>query len=70
MDRFLGYHKNAPNKGKTRKNSLTSCAGPTFALKNFECITYSTPNDAARELIEDEDIRNSKIAFPTLSDYR
>ena len=40
-----------------------------IALKNFEYITYSTPNDAARELIEDEDIKNSKVAFPTLSDY-
>ena len=36
---------------------------------NFEYITYSTPNEAARELIEDEDIRNSKIAFPDLSKY-
>ena len=42
---------------------------PDIALKNFEYITYSTPNDAARELIEDEDIRNSKIAFPKLRDY-
>ncbi len=40
------------------------------ALMNFEYITYSTPNDAARDLIEDEDIRNSKIAFPDLSQYQ
>ena len=40
-----------------------------IALMNFEYITYSTPNDAARELIEDEDIRNSSIAFPNLADY-
>ena len=39
------------------------------ALKNFEYITYSTPNDAARALIEDEDIKNSRIAFPDLSQY-
>ena len=37
---------------------------PDIALMNFEYITYSTPNTAARELIEDESIRNSKIAFP------
>ena len=37
---------------------------PEIALKNFEYITYSTPNTAARELIEDDDIRNSEIAFP------
>jgi len=36
-----------------------------IALKNFEYITYSTPNKAARELIEDEDIKNSLVAFPT-----
>ena len=30
---------------------------------------YSTPNDAARDLIEDEDLKNSKIAFPDLSQY-
>ena len=40
-----------------------------IALRNFEYITYSTPNDAARELIEDEEIRNSEIAFPDLSKY-
>lgn len=37
---------------------------PEIALMNFEEITYSTPNEAARELIEDEDIKNSPIAFP------
>ena len=31
---------------------------------NFEYITYSTPNLAAQEMIEDEEIRNSKVAFP------
>ena len=31
---------------------------------NFDYITYSTPNTAARELIEDPEIRNSQIAFP------
>ena len=44
------------------------CRGD-IAVKNFEYITYSTPNDAARELIEDEDIRNSETAFPDLSAY-
>lgn len=42
---------------------------PDIALLNFEYITYSTPNEAARELIEDEDIKNSPIAFPDLSQY-
>ena len=42
---------------------------PDVAVKNFEYITYSTPNNGARELIEDEDIKNSEIAFPNLSQY-
>jgi len=42
---------------------------PDIALMNFEYITYSTPNEGARALIEDEDIKNSTIAFPDLSLY-
>ena len=60
--------KNAPNKENAEKFIDYMCRGDV-ALKNFEYITYSTPNDAAKELIEDEDIRNSKIAFPDLSQY-
>ena len=43
---------------------------PEVAVKNFEYITYSTPNDGARDLIEDEDIKNSEVAFPDLSKYK
>lgn len=60
--------KNAPNKENAEKFIDYMCRADV-ALKNFEYITYSTPNDAAKELIEDEDIRNSKIAFPDLSEY-
>ena len=42
---------------------------PDIALLNFDYITYSTPNVSAREMIEDEEIRNSQIAFPNLADY-
>ena len=42
------------------------CRGD-IALKNFEYITYSTPNTEAQANIEDEDIKNSKVAFPDLS---
>ncbi len=42
------------------------CRGD-IALKNFEYITYSTPNIEAQKNIEDEDIKNSKVAFPDLS---
>ncbi len=44
-------------------------ARPDIALMNFEYITYSTPNEGARALIEDEDIKHSPIAFPNLEDY-
>ncbi len=60
--------KNAPNKENAEKFIDFMCRGD-IALKNFEYITYSTPNTAAQELIEDEDIKNSKIAFPDFSQY-
>ena len=60
--------KDAPNKENAEKFIDFMCRGD-IAVKNFDYITYSTPNDAARELIEDEAIRNSEIAFPDLSKY-
>lgn len=60
--------KNAPNVANAEKFIDYMCRAD-IALKNFEYITYSTPNSAARELIEDEDIKNSEIAFPDLSKY-
>lgn len=60
--------KNAPNKENAEKFIDFMCRGD-IALMNFEYITYSTPNTAAQELIEDEEIRNSPIAFPDLSQY-
>lgn len=55
--------KNAPNKENAEK-FLDFLCRPEIALMNFEYITYSTPNEKARELIEDPAIRNSEIAFP------
>lgn len=60
--------KNAPNKENAEK-FLDFLCRPEIALKNFEYITYSTPNIGAQELIEDEDIKNSPIAFPDLTQY-
>lgn len=60
--------KNAKNKENAEAFINYMCK-PEIALKNFDFITYSTPNDAARELIEDVEIRNSEIAFPDLSKY-
>ncbi|MDO4339637.1 MAG: extracellular solute-binding protein [Eubacteriales bacterium] len=58
--------KNSQNKENAEK-FLNFICRPDIALKNFEYITYSTPNTAAREMIEDDAIRNSSIAFPDLS---
>ena len=60
--------KNAPNKENAEKFIDFMCRGD-IALMNFDYITYSTPNTAAQEMIEDEDIKNSPIAFPDLSQY-
>jgi len=60
--------KNTEHKENAEKFINFLCR-PDIALMNFEYITYSTPNEAARELIEDESIRNSEIAFPDLSKY-
>lgn len=60
--------KNAANKENAEKFIDFMCRDD-IALMNFEYITYSTPNTAAQALIEDEDIRNSEIAFPDLSQY-
>jgi len=40
-----------------------------IAYANFEYLTYSTPNTAARDLIEDEDLKYSEVVFPTLDNY-
>lgn len=55
--------KNSKHKENAEKFINFLCR-PDIALLNFEYITYSTPNTAAREMIEDEEIRNSTIAFP------
>ncbi len=55
--------KNAKNK-ENAETFINFLCRPDIAKMNFDYITYSTPNTAARELIEDETIRNSKIAFP------
>ncbi|MBR6094206.1 MAG: ABC transporter substrate-binding protein [Lachnospiraceae bacterium] len=60
--------KNAQNKENAEAFINYMCRAD-IALKNFDFITYSTPNEAARALIEDEEIRNSEIAFPDLSKY-
>lgn len=55
--------KDAEHKENAEKFINFLCRAD-IALKNFEYITYSTPNTAARELIENDAIKNSPIAFP------
>lgn len=59
--------KNAKNKENAEAFINFLCRAD-IAKMNFDYITYSTPNIAARELIEDDEIRNSKIAFPDASE--
>ncbi len=61
--------KNCNNKTNAQKFIDFMCR-PEIAVKNFEYITYSTPNDGARDLVEDEDIKNSEVAFPDLTKYK
>lgn len=54
--------KNAKNKEGAEAWINFMCRAD-IAKKNFEYITYSTPNEAAKELI-DEDLLNNQTAFP------
>lgn len=54
--------KNAKNKENAEKFLNFLCRAD-IAKKNFDYITYSTPNKAAKELF-DEETRNNKVAFP------
>ena len=56
--------KNAQHKENAEKFIDFLCR-PDIALMNFEYITYSTPNVTAWELIEDEELKNNLVAFPT-----
>ncbi len=59
-----------PKNNRNKENAeafINFMCDPEIALKNFEYITYSTPNMAAKEMITDEDIKNSLVAFPEQS---
>lgn len=58
--------KNAKNKENAEKFINFLCRAD-IAKMNFDYITYSTPNEAARELIEDEELKNNPVAFPDAS---
>lgn len=60
--------KNAPNYENALK-WIDFMLKPEIALKNFDYITYGTPNDGAKALM-DEDLQNNEIAFPDLTQYK
>ncbi len=61
--------KNAKNKENGEKFINFLCR-PDIAKMNFEYITYSIPNEPGRELIEDDELRESKVAFPDPEDLK
>ena len=61
--------KDAQNVDNAHKFIDFMCR-PDIAAKNFEHLGYSTPNTGARELVEDEELKNSPIAFPSPEVYK
>ena len=60
--------KNAKNKENAEKWINFLCR-PDIAKKNFEYITYSTPNKGTFELL-DEDMQNNKAVFPDIDSIK
>lgn len=57
-----------PSNAKNKKNAekwINFLCRPDIAKRNFEYITYATPNQGAFELLEEE-TRNNKAVFPDL----
>ena len=61
--------KNAQHKENAEKFIDFLCR-PDIAKINFDYTTYSIPNKAGRELIEDESLKNSHILFPDKEDIK
>ncbi len=56
-----------PKNAKHKENAeafINFICRPEVAKMNFDYITYSIPNEGGRALIEEPELRNSKIAFP------
>ncbi len=56
-----------PKNAKHKENAeafINFVCRPEIAKMNFDFITYSIPNEGGRALIEEPELRNSKIAFP------
>ena len=60
--------KDAQNVDNAHKFINFMCR-PDIAVMNFDYLGYSTPNTGVRELEEDEEVKNSPIAFPSPEVY-
>lgn len=56
--------KNARNK-EAAEQFINFLCRPDIALMNFEYICYSTPNTEVYDMLEDEDLKNDEILFPS-----
>ncbi len=59
---------NAPNKENAEKWINFLCR-PDIAKKNFEYITYPTPNKGAFDLLDPE-LQNNKAVFPDVDSLK
>ncbi len=59
---------NAPNKENAEK-WINFLLRPDIAKKNFDYITYATPNKGAFDMLEPE-IQNNKAIFPDVSTFK
>lgn len=72
-DRTCGLTLSSFRKCTKQKNAeafINYLCRPDIAKMNFDYITYSILNSAGRELIEDESMRESNIAFPDISQLK
>lgn len=61
--------KDAQNVDNAHKFIDFMCR-PEIAVMNFNHLGYSTPNIGVQELVEDEELKNSPIAFPPADIYK
>ncbi|MBQ6006295.1 MAG: ABC transporter substrate-binding protein [Selenomonadaceae bacterium] len=61
--------KDAKNVDNAHKFIDFMCR-PDVAAMNFEHLGYSTPNTGVKELVKDEELKNSPIAFPSPDVYK
>lgn len=61
--------KDAKNVDNAHKFIDFMCR-PDIAVRNFTYLGYSTPNTGVRDLVEDEALKNSPVAFPSPEVYK